>query len=588
MLTCRGWNITKVACNGRSSRSGQCVISLLAVLLVGVVSPRSAPAQNAQEMSREIEALADGVRLWRLNYFRQEFKQRIVAFEIDPAVPTISVRAALGEGIWSGSRIEDIQERESAIAAWEAVEQPLGAGNLSWPGLTVVEGHLVAAPGNGPVLAIAPGGFADLIDSAPPPREAVAVLTDSLGLDLEIDAVNRRLTTGTLMLVSNPGVVRDSFLAGESRLAQAEMEFQAVDPIPPLRQDDQDPRRRISPWNASATGTSRWTSNPAAGSPVSGVFPPEWAGLIGVGDGADRLSSAFAAGQSGTLRICSTSTWQDYSTVVPLKNWLVRDGRIVVPATAPEGDPRVARVARSAIGVNRANNRLWMICAFDRDRYAQGMTQVEIAEACLALGVTDAAEGPSGGGVGASAGKIEVLPPRRVPDRCRLALVVNVETTPAPNEYRNLSRVTQVFVAGTPPLDTRNEPEKVIDGLQSPLPTLDHFWASAGTDDSPATLQFSFQKQYTIGRIDFVHAEAVGFSPDLDAAEIRIEYRAKGEERWSEWRTVANSPPRPRQYVVIDPPIQARGIRLVFTRPNLLPENKIARMAEVILWGREE
>jgi hypothetical protein len=215
------------------------------------------------------------------------------------------------------------------------------------------------------------------------------------------------------------------------------------------------------------------------------------------------------------------------------------------------------------------------------------MNAHELAELLQAIGATDAAEGPDGNAMDANIQDREILPARRIAERCRLALLVDAGV-PANPSWQNLAVPGSALVAGTAPLHFTNAPASVMDGRQGYDPKLDNFWEAETTSDSPAFLLFDFQKQYVVGQIDLVHAEASGFSPQADAREIRISTRQKDEGDWTIALPARNDPPQPRQHVVLDPPVPARFLRLEFTQPNAIPGSNVVRMAEIIVWGTEE
>lgn len=554
-----------------------------------VLHPRPAGTQPSQEMSLDIQALAEGVGLWTLNYFRADYKQHILILEIDGHAPNLEVHAALGDGLWGGERIETIRKREEAIAAWQAEEQAPGGGSVSWPGLTVVEGRLVSAPGGGPILAITHSGYASLREAGGSSSGSAGILAATDGTNLPLGSVNRLASTDTLLLAADPGVVRHSLLSGDTPMVCAALSFS---PVEPLRFDWGSQTDALDwtplPWNATTNGTFHWSADsPPDGRPASGAFPVDWVGVAGVGPSAESLRAFLSAAPSGNLQLTTTPPWIDYRTVVPLRGWLVRDSRVVVPAEVSRGDPRGQRTARSAIALRREDNRLWLVTVLDRERYAEGMTERELADLCLSLGATDAAQGPEGSGVGAAVEESQVLPPQRVPDLCRLALVIQRTEPDLSATWSNLTQLTPVLVAGTPPIDLRNGPGKAIDGREGPAPKLDQFWCSSGKDEAPPTLTFDFRKQFIIGQMDIVHAESAGFSTDFDARAFRVAWKGRDRDEFNEGVVFRNDPPRARQHVVFDPPLSARQVRLEFTEPSGLEGNRTARIVEVVFWGKE-
>ncbi len=558
-------------------------LAILPIVLSLLLIPSRTPAQARYEMTRNIETLQEGVRLWNLHYDRQTFKQRIVVLEIDTALPTVRLRAALGKDLWSGDTLRNVRERESALLAWQAIPQPMRGPALAWPGLTVVEHRLIAAPGQGPILAITPEGHVDLLESEPPDSGQIGSLDP---LDLPIARLNRAPTTDTLTLLANPGLVRDSLIAGAPSPIVIAIDFDPIQPLLPVLSLASTTLPPL-PWTACLDGRFRWNSQAAVPLADQQQFPPEWAGLVAIGARAERVRQTATARASGRIALQTYPSWVDYRTLIPLETWLVREGRVVVRPPAANTDPRRERRARSAIGLNRDQRHLYIVLVLDQVRNADGMTEYELAELLQAIGATDAAQGPDGNAMNADIQDRELLPPRRIAERCRLALLLDAGV-PANPQWRNLAVPGTALVAGTAPLHFANRPASVIDGRQGYDPKLDNFWAAETTNDSTAFLLFDFQQQYLVGQVDLVHAQAVGFSPQADAREIRISTRRKDEGDWTPALTTVNDPPQPRQHVVLDPPVPARFLRLEFPQPNAIPGNHIVRMAEIIVWGTEE
>lgn len=568
---------------------------VLAIVLMGlcvVLWPAKPSAVPLQESSCDITTLAPGVRLWQVAYSRQNYRQRIYVIELQGEWKSYTIEAVMGSGLWGGEGLDRIVRRESAVAAWQALEQPPYGQRSAWPGLTVSRHCLVAAPGGGPVLTVTPEGFFDLLDSTAETTRPLGLLnvgnqTGDGGKAIPITWLNRAPRPGTFGLLADPGLLRESLLA-EARSPQlVEMLFRPREPFAWTAGDAPvGGGAALTPWRSCRAGTFAWTSEPIFTTGQRGNFAGGWTGLAAIDPSESDLSllsEFFASRASGELTLRTQPDWEYYRAIVPLRNWLVRSGQSVVAPDPPGIIPETRR-ARSAVALHREQRRLWLVYVWSGEREADGMSEAELAQFLIALGAADAAQGPEGNAAAAVARDHAIVPPGQTPARARLALtVVPVEAT---SGARDLARAAPPVVSGTRPLTPENGADRVMDGRQGIMATLDHFWASEGDSTRPPTLELDLQKEGLIEQLDLVHAQAAGFSPEFNARAVRILARSEGRDRWTEVPRVVNeTPPGPRQPIRFTPPLACRYLRLEFTEANFLPSSRAARIVEVVVWG---
>jgi hypothetical protein len=567
------------------------LLALVLMGLCGALWPLSPAAVPLQESSCDITTLAPGVRLWQVAYSRQNYRQRIYVIELQGEWKSHTIEAVMGSGLWGGEGLDRILRRESAVAAWQALEQPPYGSQSAWPGLTVSRHCLMAAPGNGPVLAVTPEGFFDLLDSTAETTRPLGMLTigterEAHWRGLPITWLNRAPRPGTFGLLADPGLLRESLLA-EARSPQfVEMQFRPKEPYIWTSGGGGGTGAALTPWTSCRAGTFTWISEPMFTAGERADFDSGWMGLAAIDPpetDLSLLSEFFVSRSSGALTLHTQPEWNQYRAVIPLGNWLVRGGKSMIAPDPPGIIPETRR-ARSAVALHREHRRLWLVYVWSGQRDADGMSEAELAQFLIALGAADAAQGPEGNAAAAVARDHAILPPGHTPARARLALaVVPVEAT---SGARNLARTAPPAVSGSRPLTPENGADRVVDDRQGVLATLDHFWASEGDAARPPTLEFDLQRECRIEQMDLVHAQAAGFSPEFNARSVRILARAGGRDRWIEVLHLVNeTPPGPRQPIQFTPPVVCRYLRLEFTEANFVPSSRVARMVEVVFWG---
>ncbi len=655
------------------------------VCLLWIACEGVAFAQSTREAAKYAVDIIPGVRLIRLEYDRTAFRQRVNVLEIhlsaaDPAgVADVALEAATANDAVSALPLGDLLEREGALAAFQVVEQRPGPEARTWPGLVAAGGRLIAAPGDGPVLTITPEGWVDLADSAPAAEPAARLSADaqagasrSEDSTLPIDWINRRLPPpslsssssvphtshrshtphspssgdasggvgkgaaegmGGIVLLANPGALRESFLAGCGPLEAVSLDFELPRALRPGATALRAGASALTPWIRAEEGRFRWNSLPlgsssaASDSPSSAAAIPaplgdRWTGIAAVGEeSAARVRRFFASPRQGILELHTQPEWTDFQAILPLRRWVVRDGHSLAPPD-PEGGPMPeARAARSAIGLDRERATLWLAHVRKGERGADGMSAAELADLMLALGAHDAAEGPEGDGAALQLNGQSILPLNFSAERCRLALLVRPRSAAAAEafaqrqrqgraeradspraaalrlgssavsaqgQWTDLTARTRIQAASTAPLDWLVSADRAVDRRQGRLPALDHFWASGGDENHVPTIEFDLLEDRVIGQIDLIPPSNAGFSDTLDFRLIRIATRAGGGgDSWTPRREIRNDPPRLRLHVLFDPPIRARQVRIEFPEPSALPGYRTARLVEAIFWTRE-
>jgi len=251
-------------------------------------------------------------------------------------------------------------------------------------------------------------------------------------------------------------------------------------------------------------------------------------------------------------------------------------------------DPR-RRAARSAIALDPQQGLLWLVHVREEDRQADGMTPEELADFLLALGATEAAEGPEGAAADLRMAGAESAGFQRAAEPCRLALLLRKKDA-APDGAAGAAggwRITLPASAfGSAPVHWRNGPEKTSDRREGRLATLDHFWASEGDAGAAPWIIHDFQSDLWIARLDLVYAGNAGFSSALNPLELSISFQDPRNGVWRAPRQILNEEQRSRQILLFDPPERARAVRLDFLRPASLEAERAARLVEAIYWTR--
>lgn len=573
-------------------------VLLLLPLAILAGAPGAGPrAQEAAEYAVESAELAPGARFLTYRYFRKGYQQKIHALEIRyAALANLELLAAPGAGLWDGAPLQEIIEREGALAGWQAWERARGGEPAPWPGLAVARGALLAAPGEGPALLVTPEGCVELAETgggAAGATKSLARIMDSSGLDLPIAWINRPGAAaegfGLLANSAVSGGVFTGRIPGAAACARMEFQPQALFPPP-----SDEPRLQIpaAPWAFAAFGAFTWTSEPAQA--LQGAPPREtgWSGVVAAGESAAKtLLAQMPSRRAGHMRIETSPPWQDYETILPLRRSLIRAGKVTLPGWPSADslpDPR-RRAARSAIALDPHQGLLWLVHVREEDRQADGMTPEELVDFLLALGATEAAEGPEGAAADLRMAGAESAGFQRAAEPCRLALLLRKKGAAPDGAARAAGgwRITLPASAfGSAPVHWRNGPEKTSDRREGRLATLDHFWASEGDAGAAPWIIHDFQSDLWIARLDLVYAGNAGFSSALNPLELSISFQDPRNGVWRAPRQILNEEQRSRQILLFDPPERARAVRLDFLRPASLEAERAARLVEAIYWTR--
>lgn len=504
-----------------------------ALLAAALLLAASAHAQEVTSTARRDTAgLSPGVQAETVSWQSARGRAEAPGIAIRPAQHRGDVRLAIEP---EAVLLEKLAEEEGTLAV-------VGLGNDP-SRVAVAERRVRMWPPTDPTLVLWPEGTASLRDLSGVAPAEVTMGTARHPLRIG-GGEGRRLLCGPL----TQDDVRRAIVPGEVAL-RLSRDREAVDDA--LFRADEPIAFLCAPWRSAED------------------IAPEEAALFLPAEEA----AALAAVQ---VRVPIPEELRLAEALVPVARWLRRDG---VDLAADASLANRLFVARDpAEGTMR-----FLSVPYD-GRSAGTIETAEVLRQAFAREFSEVAEFDTADGA-------VFVPGRTVAEgyarpSARLALLVTTEKPPLLLDDGRVFRRLAPQGFNTAAATTPSHPLGAMADLRSePAPDLRHFAAARSEDGTPITLRVTLAGAPRIGAVDIIHAEAAGFSPQLDLRAFRIESRAPGATGWTTVADVDNPRPVPRQRVILRGGPVCDELRLVITEPNFLPAGDTARIADFIVWG---
>jgi hypothetical protein len=158
-----------------------------------------------------------------------------------------------------------------------------------------------------------------------------------------------------------------------------------------------------------------------------------------------------------------------------------------------------------------------------------------------------------------------------------------------------LHRVNGMIISGTRREFPHNFPRALVDRDLGPTEGMGEFWASsfvagagpATGEGSPNTVTLMLPRPIPVAAIEFVHAEASGFSPRFNLKHWRLHGRKVGSNVLMPLLDMRHERPVGRERLAIEGAPVLQSLVLEIVEPNFFPSGNTARIAELMVWSPE-
>lgn len=130
-----------------------------------------------------------------------------------------------------------------------------------------------------------------------------------------------------------------------------------------------------------------------------------------------------------------------------------------------------------------------------------------------------------------------------------------------------------------------NPASAVNDGSYYRTPTLDNYWESDTEEDAKPTLRIDLREPCLVSEMELFYAEEAGFSDHFNWRSFTIFGHETNVTRLEKIMEVENPKGHSCQRISFPENTKLRYLAIQVDQPSVFPENKTARLAEIILQG---
>jgi len=553
----------------------------------------AAPAATAQEDGRVLggmrldrSTVANG--LTSMAYVRLRAGGASVGrgVEVDSSYGRAHAVCVVGkDGPWESVRLEQVL-RESKSLGGVTLWPEAGVGDSPlFGGLVFADGRLFGWPGSGPVLTASPEGSFRLLDA---PEFAPGIVEGDAGTSVTLASVNGPSAPGAVGLVCGP-------FRGRSREALAWPAGTLVIPLVPGSANNH-PDWAV--WDERLERTQRvWRPGRPEPLEKASVATGDWALLAPPDLPADQRE-ALLDSREVVVRAPLPPEFDFclFAVEAPGGRWVARGGGLA-------GGEINELHPTTLLGVDRGGGRLTIAGFGGTGRGQFAPTGEELAGLLERLGVEDAIAFPSrGDNVLANIEDADALAASRQSfARVALAAVTGAPELRLDPAETGFERLAVRSVQGVMARGGGNGPLAAIDGRIGPEDAVANYWSeplppgmrlpTGPTDPARGQTLQSFDlalvRPAEVAVVELFHAESCGFSPQFNLRAWRLMGRPSADKEWEVLASSRLDEPVARERIVLDRPTLVGDMRFEVLEPNFLPGGGTARLAEIVLWGRE-